>query len=141
MSKMTKDEREEFLARRHVGVMAIEHEGRPPLTVPIWYSYEPGGEILITTHSESMKARLLAAAGRFSMCAQSEELPYKYVSVEGSITDTRPCDVETENRPMARRYLGKHSGDAYIEDGDYSKSITITMQPDRWYTVDYGKTL
>ena len=34
--KMTKDEREAFLADLHVGVISIEDPGRGPLTVPIW---------------------------------------------------------------------------------------------------------
>jgi nitroimidazol reductase NimA-like FMN-containing flavoprotein (pyridoxamine 5'-phosphate oxidase superfamily) len=38
---MTKQERERFLADLHVGIISIPEEGRGPLTVPIWYSYEP----------------------------------------------------------------------------------------------------
>lgn len=140
MARMTKDERENFLAALHVGVIGIEHEGRPPLVVPIWYSFEPGGEVKILTHSESLKAQCLAEAARFSLCAQSETLPYKYVTVEGPVTGTRPSNTEEDTRPMARRYLGKTMGDAYVEDGDDSNSVVITMKPDRWYTVDYGKT-
>ena len=40
--KMTKEEREAFLADLHVGVISIARDGRGPLTVPIWYDYEPG---------------------------------------------------------------------------------------------------
>lgn len=140
MARMTKDEREKFLEELHVGVIGIEHEGGPPLVVPIWYSYEPGGEVKILTHSESLKARCIGAAARFSLCAQSETLPYKYVSVEGPITGTRAADREEDTRPLARRYLGKTMGDKYVEDGDESNSVVITMKPERWYTVDYGKT-
>ena len=39
---MTKKEREAFLADLHVGVISIEQAGSPPLTVPIWYDYQPG---------------------------------------------------------------------------------------------------
>ena len=42
---MTKQEREGFLADLHVGIISITEEGRGPLTVPIWYLYEPGGEV------------------------------------------------------------------------------------------------
>ena len=42
---MTKQERETFLADLHVGIISIPEDGRGPLTVPIWYSYEPGGEL------------------------------------------------------------------------------------------------
>ena len=44
---MTLDEREQFLADVHVGVVAVERPGRAPLAVPIWYGYEPGGEVLV----------------------------------------------------------------------------------------------
>ena len=80
---MTKQERETFLADLHVGIISISEEGRGPLTVPIWYSYEPGGELRVVTAKTSRKARLLQHAERFSVCVQTETLPYKYVSVEG----------------------------------------------------------
>ncbi len=82
-------ERQEFLAAVHVGVISIERADGPPLTVPIWYGYEPGGLVWIITAAESLKGRLLNAARRFSLCAQTEEPPfYKYVSVEGPIVDS-----------------------------------------------------
>ena len=55
--------------------------------MPIWYSYEPGGEVVVLTDGESVKGRLLERAGRFSLCAQDETPPsYRYVSVEGPAT-------------------------------------------------------
>jgi len=41
---MTKQERETFLADLHVGIISVPEQGRGPLTVPIWYLYEPGGQ-------------------------------------------------------------------------------------------------
>lgn len=138
MAKMSKEERESFLARPHVGVIGIERSGRAPLTIPIWYGYEPGGEVKIWTGSTSMKAELLGDAGRFSLCAQSESLPYKYVMVEGPVTATRDCDLEDDARPIARRYLGTVMGDQYIEDGNAALGIVVTMRPTTWYSVDYA---
>ena len=40
---MSEHERQEFLAGVHVGVISIERADGAPLTVPIWYGYEPGG--------------------------------------------------------------------------------------------------
>ena len=92
---MTKQERESFLADLHVGIISISEEGRGPLTVPIWYSYAPGGEVRVVTGGTSRKPELLRRARRFSLCAQTEALPYKYVSVEGPIIaiepTPRPC--------------------------------------------------
>ena len=47
---MTKQERERFLADLHVGIISIPEDGRGPLTVPIWYLYEPGGELRVVNY-------------------------------------------------------------------------------------------
>ena len=144
MSKaMTKQERETFLADVHVGIISIPEAGRGPLTVPIWYSYEPGGELRVITDTTSRKVRLLRAAGRFSLCAQTETSPYKYVSVEGPVVAIEPADRERDRRPMAHRYLGAQRGDRYIEmtrgEPGHAGSVVVRMRPERWLTVDYAK--
>jgi nitroimidazol reductase NimA-like FMN-containing flavoprotein (pyridoxamine 5'-phosphate oxidase superfamily) len=141
--KMTRSEREEFLADVHVGIVSVAEEGRGPLTAPIWYGYEPGGELWIVTERNSRKGRLLSQVERFSLCAQTEQPPYKYVSVEGPITSIAPSQLERDVRPLARRYLGPELGDRYIEAtggadarGD---NVLIKMRPERWLTTDYSK--
>lgn len=140
---MTKDEREAFLAGLHVGVLSIAEPGRGPLTVPIWYDYEPGGELWVITERGSRKGRLLAGAGRASLCAQSEAPPYQYVSVEGPIVAIEPADRERHARPMARRYLGAELGDRYVEatsGGEGAGStVLVRVRPERWLTADYRK--
>lgn len=138
--EMTRDEREEFLADLHVGILSVSDGDSGPLSLPIWYAYEPGGEIRIITDETSRKARLLSAAGRFSLCTQTEDAPYKYVSVEGPITGTRPADFETDLRPMAQRYLGTDLGNAYAEANTVVGQIVVTMRPQRWRTCDYTKS-
>ena len=138
---MTQSEREEFLAGLHVGILGIERPDGPPLTVPIWYAYEPGGELRFLTSPDSVKGRLLRQSMRFSLCAQSESLPYKYVSVEGTATIS-PADKELHSRPMAHRYLGVKGGDRYVESGageDDGESVRVSMVPERWFTLDYSK--
>jgi nitroimidazol reductase NimA-like FMN-containing flavoprotein (pyridoxamine 5'-phosphate oxidase superfamily) len=46
---MTQQERETFLADAHIGIICISDPGRGPLAVPIWYAYNPGGELRIMT--------------------------------------------------------------------------------------------
>lgn len=135
---MSEEDRQAFLADVHVAVLAIEREDRAPLAVPIWYSYELDGDVTILIGPASLKASLIEEAGRFSLCVQTEQVPYKYVMVEGPVVETSQCDVEAHARPMARRYLGRELGDQYIEDGDDSTSICITMRPEVWYSADYG---
>jgi len=138
---MTKQERESFLADLHVGIISVAEDGRGPLTVPIWYSYEPGGEVRVVTGETSRKAQLLRTARRFSLCAQTEAPPYKYVSVEGPIVAIEPANLERDRRPLAHRYFGVQAGDRYIERtrAETVENVLVRMRPERWLTVDYGK--
>ena len=138
---MTKEEREAFLADLHVAVISVAEDGHAPLVVPIWYSYEPGGEVRIITGRTSRKGKLLERAGRFSLCAQTEAPPYyKYVSVEGPVVAVEAADLERDRRPLARRYLGIELGDRYIESTrDDVGNVLVRMRPERWMTVDYAK--
>jgi len=138
--KMSTEAREAFLRAVHVGVIGIEREDAPPIAVPIWYDYDPAVGLWVLTGAESEKGRALRAAGRFSLCAQSEEAPfYRYVSVEGPIISTRPADREKDSRRMAHRYFGKELGDTYVDSQDEDGSLVFTMRPERWRTVDYGQ--
>jgi hypothetical protein len=137
---MTRSEREAFLAGVHVGVVSIERAGKPPLTVPIWYDFDPAIGVWLITGRASEKGRALEKAGRFALCAQSEAPPlYQYVSVEGPVISVRPARLEEDLRPMARRYFGRELGDRYADGSANDGSLVFTMRPERWRTVDYRK--
>lgn len=137
---MTKVEREAFLAGVHVGIISIPRDARGPLTVPIWYMYEPGGVVRIVTGGTSSKANLIRKAGRVSLCAQTETAPYQYVSIEGPATFATP-DFERDMRQMAHRYLGPQMGEWYVEStaADRPNSVLVCVTPERWLSVDYSK--
>lgn len=136
---MTKTEREAFLAEARVGVLAVASGGAPMLT-PIWYSYEPGGDVLIATDGGSAKTQLLRDAGTASLCVQTETAPYKYVVVEGSVAVDDGVDSGWR-RGVARHYLGAELGDMYAEATTDAEptSVTIRLTPQRWRTTDFAK--
>ncbi len=139
---MSKEQREAFLATTRIGIVSIEEPGRGPLTVPVWYHYERGGGARFATGRSSRKARLLEKASRISFCVQTETAPYSYVSVEGPVT-VGAVDYERDIREMAIRYLGAEMGEAYLQlqhpGGNVAETILVTLQPERWWTVDYSK--
>ena len=138
---MTEEERDAFLADLHVGVISIEQDGRPPLSIQIWYNYNPAIGVWVITGDTSLKAKGLNAAGRFTLVAQSEAPPaYVYVSVEGPVVETRKADLERDLRPMARRYFGDEIGDQYADATGAEGQSVYVMRPDRWRTVDYRKS-
>jgi len=139
---MSRPQCETFLAGIHVGVLAVTDPGRGPLTVPVWYDYEPGGVVRVVTGDASLKARLLRAAGRMSLCVQTETAPYQYVSVEDAVTFTTP-DYERDVRGIAVRYLGPQMAEGYLamtaDERDGRVEVLLEMRPTRWRSVDYGK--
>ena len=141
--RMSEQERRAFLAGVHVAVISLTDPGRGPLAAPIWYAYQPGGEVWFVTERDSRKGRLITAGARVTLCVQTETAPYQYVSVEGPVTAIEPADVERDTRPLARRYLGFERGDRYVETTGgvegHRGSIRVSVRPERWLTVDYGK--
>jgi nitroimidazol reductase NimA-like FMN-containing flavoprotein (pyridoxamine 5'-phosphate oxidase superfamily) len=138
-TNMSQAEREQFLAEVHVGVLSVAAgAGSGPLTIPVWYSYEPGGLVSVSTGRSTRKASAIGAAGRFSLCAQDERPPYKYVSVEG------PAVIEevdlAERLGLARRYLGTEGGDAFMaaNPGTDGGEIVIRMTPEHWLAADFS---
>jgi nitroimidazol reductase NimA-like FMN-containing flavoprotein (pyridoxamine 5'-phosphate oxidase superfamily) len=137
---MMKEEREAFLADLHVGILSVAAPDRGPVSIPIWYLYQPGGELFLCSVKSARKVEMIRAAGRFAVCVVSEKPPSKYVSVEGSLLYIEPCDFERDQRSIARRYLGDEKGDQYTEEIKAAEEmVTIRMRPERWSSADYSK--
>jgi hypothetical protein len=107
---MTKTEREQFLADLHVGILGISAPDRGPILIPVWYQYEPGGEVRFMTFARAKKVEHLRSHGRCSLCVQNEEPPNQYVSVEGPILSMEEADVEKDVRLSWRGGRGRLRG-------------------------------
>jgi nitroimidazol reductase NimA-like FMN-containing flavoprotein (pyridoxamine 5'-phosphate oxidase superfamily) len=138
---MTRSEREAFLAEVHVGILSVQQPVNGPLSVPVWYAYEPGGTVSVITGEKSRKGVLITASGRFSLCTQTETPPYKYVSVEGPVVGVDKRVDPAERRQMAHRYLGEEFGDLYLQatEADAEGSVVFRMEPESWLTADFAK--
>ena len=138
--RMSREEREAFLADVHIGVLAISNPAGAPVVTPIWYHYEPGGDVHIVIGKDGMKGRALVNGQRVSLCVQTETPPYKYVTVEGPIL-RGPVDFQRDLKDVAIRYLGERMGTAYVAGSNEKTddNVLIRLTPDTWRTVDYGK--
>ncbi|MEE2782393.1 MAG: pyridoxamine 5'-phosphate oxidase family protein [Pseudomonadota bacterium] len=134
---MSPSERQAFLADLHVGVISLPDPERGPLTAPIWYDYRPDRGVWVLFSPDSRKGKLANVGTRISLVVQSENPPYKYVSVEGPITSIEKAS-DDELEAMAIRYLGDEMGKAYAAEGA-GTSVTASMSIERWLTVDYAK--
>jgi hypothetical protein len=138
---LTREEREQFLAEPHIAALAVDAgPGRAPLTVPIWYQYEPGGDIWIMTGLDSRKNKLISAAGRFSLMVDRLEPTIRYVSVEGPVVDTAPATLD-QLREMSARYLPADKVDDYVDFSrkNHGEQLVLRMRPERWVSSDLGQ--
>ena len=111
--RMTVAEREAFLGGVHVGVLSVAVSDRGPIAVPVWYAYEPGGDVVFMTGVDGPKAKALREAGRATLVVQREALPYAYVMVEGPVS-LEPAP-RAESAAIAERYLGAELGAQYMQ--------------------------
>jgi hypothetical protein len=137
--RMTPDERMAFLTDApRVGVLSIDAAGRGPVSSPLWYTVEPDAAITFSVGASSEKSRLLRAAGRATLCVQSEEAPYRYVSIEGPVAEAG-ASTDASRLDRAHRYLGVEFGDAYFASTRAEAELTYALRPEHWASVDYNK--
>lgn len=137
---LSKADREQFLAQPHIGALAVqERPDRAPLVVPIWYDYEPGGELWVLTEPDSRKGRAIKATGRYSLMVERTTPTVRYVSVEGPITHIERGSRE-RTFSMARRYLPADKAAAYTEFEltTMGEHMALYMRPEHWISSDLG---
>lgn len=143
--KLSRQEREEFLARPHVGVLSVvADDGRPPSTLPTWYAYEPGGNITLVTRRDKRKSRLISGAGQVSFSVQQPERPYKYVTVEGTVVAQRPPSRE-DLTTIGGRYIDAKALDGWADwelggGNGNGEPEYVEIRPDRWLTAEFPGT-
>ncbi|MFC5816522.1 pyridoxamine 5'-phosphate oxidase family protein [Nonomuraea harbinensis] len=131
-------ERAKFLAEPHVAGVAVDAGAdRGPLSVPVWYDYEPGGDVEFLTGRDSRKAALIGKAGRFTLLVQRTSPTYRYVSVEGPVVWSGPTTLEQLTR-IASRYLPVEAVPGYVEGSDLGALVTFRMRPEHWLSADLG---
>lgn len=143
--QMTAREREEFLAAPHVAVLSIARGGdRPPHATPVWYAYEPGGDVAFFTGTQgrkSRKAELVRAAGTASLTVQREEFPYGYVTVEGTVVAEDQPPAAERALAVARRYMPEEQARGFVEaevGHPAGEFVLFTVRPDRWLSFDFS---
>jgi uncharacterized protein len=137
---LSETERQQFLAGKHIAVVSVAAtDGRPPASVPLWYAYTPGGDILIVTGALQRKARLIEQAGTVTVVVQREEMPYQYVIVEGTVVDvTNPAPVDVRES-IAVRYLGEEAGRAFVASLTDRQNVLFIIRPDRWFSAEISE--
>ena len=144
--RMTEKESQEFLVEPRIGVLSVARGGdRPPHTTPVWYAYEPGGNITFFTGTQgrkSRKAELVENAGVLTLTVQREEFPYRYVTVEGTVVREDRPPSEEQVLAVVRRYLPEEQARWFVDSelGQPSQEFVLfTIRPDHWLSFDFSE--
>jgi PPOX class probable F420-dependent enzyme len=128
------DELERFVAAPRIAVLAYVKRDGTPTQVPIWYAYE-NGTLLMVTSATLPKAKALARNPQVSVTIQDEMPPYRAVIIQGHVTmQSTPVRGGTSSR-LATRYFGKLGGREYerMTVDEYTKTglVLMTLTPQR----------
>lgn len=143
--RMTRAEREAFLTDVRVGVLTVASDDpeRAPVSAPVWYDFSPETGVTVIMNARSRKGVAIEAARRFVLVVQSEATPYRYVTVEGPVTEIRSPDTAKDLLPLAIRYLGEDFGTTYTKDWDEAggpeTDLVYVMTPQQWNTADFTR--
>ena len=91
------------------------------------------------TPAGSRKARLIEAAGRFTLMVERVLPTVRYVSVEGPVTRTI-AGTDELLREITVRYLAPEKAQTYIEwaRAELGEQVAIYLGPQRWLSADLG---
>jgi uncharacterized protein len=131
---------QEFLAGTHVAVLSVaNHDNRPPLAMPVFYHYVPGGELTCFTNTSgriSRKAELIEASHAATFTVQDEQPPYRSVSVECSLAEIARSPSPEAMLAIVRRYMPEEHAQGFVAaelDQPGSQLIIYTFTPRRWH--------
>jgi nitroimidazol reductase NimA-like FMN-containing flavoprotein (pyridoxamine 5'-phosphate oxidase superfamily) len=144
---LTEQERRAFLREPHVATFSVASDDeRPPLTIPVWYAYLEDDTLFFFTGEDgpTRKTRLIRKAGVVSLSVQQPELPYKFVTVEGTVVQFDQPPSAEQMVGVVRRYLPEDAAQAYVQrvvERSDPALIGFTIRPDRWISLDFTDDL
>jgi PPOX class probable F420-dependent enzyme len=126
------DALERFVAAPRIAILAYVKRDGTPCQVPIWYAYENGAFLMVTS-ATSPKAKALARDPRVSLTIQDEMPPYRAVIVDGEVTIKSTPVTGGTSSELATRYFGKLAGREYerMTAKEFTKTglVLLTMTP------------
>ncbi|WP_328525349.1 hypothetical protein [Kribbella sp. NBC_00359] len=144
MTTMTKQQREEFLAGQHIGVVSVGRpDGLPPTTVPTFYAYEPDGALTMFTNTQgrtTARGEAIKSAGVVTFLVQDENWPAKYVAVEATLDSATRPTIE-QMLTITRRYMPEEAAQQFAHsevDNPDSTIVFFSFTPTRWFSGDYS---
>ena len=132
MAEMSVAERDAFLKRARIGVLATLDAAGAPLAIPIWYEWD-GERARMFTSGASPKVARLRRDGRVCLTvAEPVGVPEAWVAIEGVATIEEGTGFALAQR-LAPQYYPPEQAERTLESwGQVARDwVTIVIQPRR----------
>ncbi len=118
-----------FKKRAFAHVATVDADGTPQVT-PVWVDYD-GEYVLINSAQGRKKDRNMRSRSQIGLSVQDPDNPYRYVGVQGRITEITTDGAEAMMHRFAQKYWGK---DAYPL-GEGEVRVIYKIAPERVWTM------
>lgn len=117
-----------FAKRSFANLATVDANGTPQVT-PVWVAYD-GAQILIDSARGRKKDRNLRERPNVAMSIQDPDDPYRYLGIQGIVTEITEEGAEALIHELSRKYFGR---DYNLVPGEVRVIYKIT--PTRVWTM------
>jgi len=108
----------------------LNADGSPQVT-PVWVDYD-GTNVMVNTARGRVKANNLEREPRVAMAIADPENPYRYLGIQGRVTEKTEKGADEHIDKMAKKYLGK---DKYPYRVPGEVRVIYKITPEKVHTV------
>ena len=129
---MSEQEIRAFLAEgTRTGKLATTMRDGAPHVMPIWFVLD-GDAIVFNTGADTVKGRALRRDPRASLVVDSEQPPFAFVHVRGTVTISEDPDALLRFATrIAARYMGAERADEYGRRNAVPGELLVRLRPER----------
>jgi PPOX class probable F420-dependent enzyme len=108
----------------------LNPDGSPQVT-PVWFDYD-GKHIIVNTARGRVKDRNLKGEPRVALSIVDPENPYRYLGIQGRVTEMTESGADAGIDKLAKKYLGK---DKYPWKGPNEVRVLVRIAPEKVHTM------
>jgi PPOX class probable F420-dependent enzyme len=108
----------------------LNPDGSPQVT-PVWTDFD-GTNVLVNTARGRVKHRNLQREPRVALSIFDPENPYRYLGIQGRVTEMTEAGAEAHIDKLAKKYLGK---DTYPYRKPGEVRVLVKIKPEKVHTM------
>ena len=103
----------------------LNADGSPQVT-PVWVDFD-GTHVLVNTAKGRVKTRNLEREPRVALAISEPENPYRYLGIQGRVTEITESGADAHIDKLAQKYLGKEKYPGHKEGVE---RVIVKVEPE-----------